>query len=258
MDEKVAIITGGARGIGRRVAYSLASMGVSVVITFRKSKQEATTLVQELQDTYSIKALAIESDASLEKDCKNLVAMVLDAFGRIDLFIHNAGPYLHERKRMTEYSSKEWYYMVNGNLNGFFFMAKEIIPDMRKRRWGRIITLGFDRCDTAPGWTYRSAFAAAKSGLTSLTRTLALEEAANGITVNMVCPGDIVDVWKEADIDLAKGKKDETVPVGRPGTGEDVARVITFLCEDQSDFITGSVIPVTGGSDILGKINKKG
>lgn len=258
MDEKMAIITGGARGIGRRVAYSLAGMGVSVVITFRKSKQEATSLIQELRDKYSVKALAIESDASIEKDCKELVAMVLDTFGRIDFFIHNAGPYLHERKRMTEYSSKEWHYMVNGNLNGFFFLTREIIPDMRKRRWGRIITLGFDRCETAPGWSYRSAFAAAKSGLTSLTKTLALEEATNGITVNMVSPGDIVGVWKEADIDVATGEKDETVSVGRQGTGGDVARVITFLCEDQSDFITGSVIPVTGGGDILGKVNKKG
>lgn len=257
MDEKVAVITGGAKGIGRRTAYSLASMGASIVITYRKSQKEAKALVQELRENYSVKALAIEGDASVEKDCKSLVEVVMDTFGRIDFFIHNAGPYLHERKSMTEYSSEEWNYMMNGNLNGFFFMTKEIIPHMRKRRWGRIITLGFDRCETAPGWIYRSAFAAAKSGLTSLTRTLALEEATNGITVNMVCPGDIVGAWKEAEIFMAKGEKDELVPVGRPGTGGDVARVITFLCENQSDFITGSVIPITGGGDILGKINKK-
>lgn len=257
MDEKVAIITGGATGIGKRIAYSLASKGISIVITFRKSKKEAATLVQELREKHSVKAFAINSDASLEKDSKVLVESVMDNFGRIDLFIHNAGPYLHERRPMTEYSSKEWNDMINGNLTGFFFMAKEIIPHMRERRWGRIITLGFDRCETAPGWIYRSAFAAAKSGLTSLTKTLALEEAGNGITVNMVCPGDIIGEWKESEIDLAFKEKDTSVPIGRPGTGEDIARVIAFLCEEQSDFITGSVIPVTGGSDVLGKINKR-
>lgn len=92
--------------------------------------------------------------------------------------------------------------------------------------------------------------------MTSLTRTLAAEEATHGITVNMVCPGDIVGDWKEEEIRVAREEKDDTVPVGRPGTGEDIARVITFLCDEKSDFITGSIIPVTGGKDVLGKIYK--
>ncbi|MFE4239958.1 SDR family oxidoreductase [Peribacillus butanolivorans] len=256
MDDKVAFITGGATGIGKRIAYSLANNGVSIIITYRKSKKAALALVTELQERYHIKALALEGDASSEKDCKQVTELVIEAFGHVDMFIHNAGPYMHERRPMTEYSSNEWNYIMNGNLNGFFYFAKEIIPHMRRRRWGRIITLGFDRCETAPGWIYRSAFAAAKSGLTSLTRTLAVEEATNGITVNMVCPGDIIGEWKEEEIIVAKGQKDVTVPIGRPGTGEDLARVITFLCDEQSDFITGSIIPVTGGKDVLGKIHK--
>jgi 3-oxoacyl-[acyl-carrier protein] reductase len=256
VDNKVAVITGGATGIGRRIAFSLASIGVSIVITYRKSKREAIGLVNELQKNSNINALAIEADASKEDDCRKVAELVLASFGHVDLFIHNAGPYVHQRMPMTEYSSEEWNYIMNGNLNGFFYMAKEIIPHMRRRNWGRIITLGFERSETAPGWIYRSAFAAAKSGLTSLTRTLAAEEASYGITVNMVCPGDIVGEWKEKEIDSAVGKRDVSVPVGRPGTGEDLARVIMFLCEERSDFITGSVIPVTGGKDVLGKIYK--
>ena len=157
---------------------------------------------------------------------------------------------------MSEYSIQEWQYMINGNLNSFFYLAQYILPYMRKQKWGRMITFGFDRSDTAPGWIYRSAFAAAKSGLTSLTKTLALEEAGNGITVNMICPGDIIPTWKEKSIEEAKVVQDESVPVGRPGTGEDIARMVLFLSSDESSFITGSIIPVTGGKDVLGKIGQ--
>ncbi|KWW22419.1 3-ketoacyl-ACP reductase [Peribacillus simplex] len=252
MDEKVAFITGGATGIGKRVAYSLAEKGMSIVITYRKSSKAALALVDELRKK-EVKALAIQGDAASEEDCQRIMGKVLETFGHVDIFVHNAGPYMHDRKPMNEYSSEEWKYIMDGNLNGFFYFAKVLIPQMRRIGWGRVITLGFERCETAPGWIYRSAFAAAKSGLTSLTRTLAAEEAAHGITVNMVCPGDIIGEWKEQEIKVAKEEKDGTVPIGRPGTGEDIARVISFLCEEKSDFITGSIIPVTGGKDVLGK-----
>jgi 3-oxoacyl-[acyl-carrier protein] reductase len=123
---------------------------------------------------------------------------------------------------------------------------------MRNQKWGRIITIGYDRVETAPGWIYRSAFAAAKTGVASLTRTIAIEEAENGITANMVCPGDIINEWKESNIEDAIG----TSRIGRKGTGEDIARVIAFLIDEKSDLITGSVIPVTGGLDVLGKVFK--
>lgn len=124
---------------------------------------------------------------------------------------------------------------------------------MRENHWGRIINIGFDRAENSPGWKYRSAFAAAKTGLVSLTKTLAIEEAEHGITVNMICPGDISANFKEANIDDVREIKDNYTPVGRPGTGEDIARMIAFLCDKDSDFITGSIIQVTGGKDVLTK-----
>lgn len=254
MREKIAVITGGATGIGRKTAQVLAQSGIAVAVTYRKSKSEAEQLVGELGRLYGVSGYAVKGDAADEGECKKAVWEIVDKFGKIDILIHNAGPYIHERKMMADYSSEEWNYLINGNLNGFFYMAKEIIPHMRNNKWGRIVTFGFERSETAPGWIYRSAFAAAKSGLTSLTKTLALEEAPHGITVNMVCPGDIIGVWKESSIETAKQSQDESVPVGRPGTGEDLARVISFLCDERSDFITGSIIPVTGGKDVLNKI----
>ncbi|MEK3797403.1 SDR family oxidoreductase [Peribacillus sp. FSL H8-0477] len=254
MKIKVAVITGGATGIGRKTACVLAETGMNIAVTYKESKVQAEQLAAELIESYGVQAIAIRGDAADEKDCHSVVNTVIQSFGRIDVFIHNAGPYIHERKPMLEYSSEEWNYLMNGNLTGFFYMAKEIVPHMRNNGWGRIITLGFDRSETAPGWIYRSAFAAAKTGLTSLTKTLALEEASYGITANMVCPGDIIGEWKESSISEAQLEQDTDVPVGRPGTGEDVARVIAFLCDSKSDFITGSVIPITGGKDVLRKV----
>ncbi|WHX98926.1 SDR family oxidoreductase [Neobacillus sp. DY30] len=252
MKKKTALITGGAAGLGKKTACQLAKQGFQLAINYRNSKQEAILLAKELEEAYGSKIICIQGDVANQADCTNMVETVISEFTSIDVMIHNAGPYVRERKKMTEYSFDEWDYLINGNLNAVFYLSKAIIPIMRERQWGRIITMGFERVETTPGWVYRSAFAAAKTGLASLTRTIAIEEAANGITANMVCPGDIISHWKEKGIEEAA--LNESVPVGRHGTGEDISRVISFLVDDKSDFITGSIIPVTGGMDVLGKV----
>lgn len=252
--EKTALITGGATGIGRRTAFQLAEDGVHLVINYRKSKEKAESLANELTARYKTKNIAVSGDVTNPNDCQRVVSKSYSSFSSIDILIHNAGPYIHERKLMTEYTFDEWNYLINGNLNAVFYLSKLLIPNMRMNQWGRIITFGFDRVETAPGWIYRSAFAAAKSGVASLTKTLALEEAEHGITANMVCPGDIIGDWKEKAIYQAARLTDKNSPVGRPGTGEDIARVISFLIDEKSDFITGSIIPITGGKDVLGKV----
>jgi 3-oxoacyl-[acyl-carrier protein] reductase len=254
---KTALITGGAAGIGKRIAYELAEFGVHLVINYRSSKKEAVSLANELSSKFGTDNLTVQGDITKLTDCQKVADHALSHFEGIDILIHNAGPYLHERKVMADYSIEEWNDLINGNLNALFYLCKYFIPGMRKNGWGRIISIGFDRAETAPGWIYRSAFAAAKSGAASLTKTIALEEAENGITANMVCPGDIVEEWKEKEIAQAQGVLDPEMPVGRPGTGQDIARVIAFLTHENSDFITGSVIPVTGGKDVLGKVFRK-
>src|SRR5699024_10832856 len=135
--------------------------------------------------------------------------------------INNAGPYIFERKKLVDYTDREWYDMIEGNLSAVFHLLKLTIPDMRKKNFGRIITYGFQSADTAPGWVNRSAFSAAKVGLVSLTKTIAYEEAEFGITANMICPGDITGAMKEANISEARKLDDVTTPIGRSGTGED-------------------------------------
>jgi 3-oxoacyl-[acyl-carrier protein] reductase len=251
---KTVLITGGSKGIGKRTAIAFAKKNFNIIINYRSNKQEAELFVATLKHQYDIQASAIKADISLPDECTELVEKSIQLFGKVDVLVHNAGPYVKDRKKFDDYLPDEWNYMINGNLNSVFYLSRLLVPYMREKQWGRIITTGFDRVETAPGWIYRSAFAAAKSGLASFTKTLALEEASNGITANMVCPGDIVGDWKESSIETAQKERDNSNPVGRSGTGEDLARVITFLASEESDFITGAVIPVTGGKDVLGKV----
>ncbi|MEH7345538.1 SDR family oxidoreductase [Bacillus sp. JJ1532] len=253
MGGKTALITGGATGIGKRTAYQLAENDVHLVINYRTSKVEAVSLAEELSKKFGTKNIAIGGDIANLEECQKVIDEALSMYSSIDILVHNAGPYMHERKVLTEYSFSEWKYIINGNLNALFYLSKLLLPGMREKEWGRIITIGFDRVETAPGWIYRSAFAAAKSGAASLTKTIALEEAKYKITANMVCPGDITGDWKDKEIIQAAEVVNYDTPIGRPGTGEDIARVISFLIDKNSDFITGSIISVTGGKDVLGK-----
>ncbi|MCA1063031.1 SDR family oxidoreductase (plasmid) [Cytobacillus spongiae] len=254
MKEKVVLITGGSRGIGRRTVEEFSSQGYTVIMNYRQDDVFVRDLVSQLQDKYNNHIIAIKGDISVPEECERMVKEIWNVVGSVDILIHNAGPYIKERKSFADYTPEEWNYIVNGNLNSVFYLSRLIIPKMREKKWGRIITFGYDRVETAPGWIYRSAFAAAKAGLASFTKTISIEEAPSGITANMVCPGDIVGEWKEEQIHRAKEYHDDSTPVGRPGTGEDLSRIIFFLSKEDSDFITGSIIPVTGGKDVLGKI----
>ncbi|MFP5115071.1 SDR family oxidoreductase [Bacillaceae bacterium C204] len=255
MKKKTALITGGASGIGKKTALYLAENGYQLAINYRNSKTEAISLANQLTECFGNKNISVQGDVSNRNDCIRIVDETLAAYQTVDVLVHNAGPYIHERKKLADYSFEEWDYLVQGNLNSVFYLTKLVIPSMRDQKWGRIITFGYDRVETAPGWVFRSAFAAAKTGLASLTRTIAIEEAEHGITANMVCPGDIINQWKESNIEEARGVIGNA-PIGRYGTGEDIARVIAFLADEKSDFITGSIIPVTGGLNVLGKVLK--
>jgi 3-oxoacyl-[acyl-carrier protein] reductase len=255
--KKVALVTGSAKGLGKFQILALAKAGFNVSINYRSQQKAAAALVCKAK-SYGADAIAIKSDVAYPEQAEALVDQTVDHFGRLDVLIHNAGPFIHERKKLTDYALEEWRYLLEGNLSSTFYLCRRAIPLMRQQRWGRIITLGFDQSDHAPGWVYRSAYAAAKTGLTSLTKTLALEEAEHGITVNMIAPGDITGENKEKSIEEVARCSPSDAPVGRPGTGEDIARIILFLIDEKSDFLTGNVIQATGGYNVLEKVFRAG
>jgi 3-oxoacyl-[acyl-carrier protein] reductase len=249
---RVALITGSASGLGVQTVLALAEEGYHLAINYRKSKAKAEWLKKEVEKL-GRRCLLVQGDISIKEDCYRIVEETIERFKRIDFLILNAGPYIFERKKMVDYADEEWEQMINGNLNSSFYLMKRVIPLMRQQRWGRVVTFGFNHAGQASGWLYRAAFAAAKVGLVSLTKSVAQEESQYGITANMVCPGDIVAENKEKRIEEVRGLKHDAAPVGRPGSGEDIARVIRFLCAEESDFLTGNVIEVNGGQDVLSK-----
>jgi 3-oxoacyl-[acyl-carrier protein] reductase len=245
---KTALITGSAKGLGKMTALTLAAMGCNIAVNYVRSVHEA----QELVDTLigmGVKAAAIRGDVASAEDNRRLVEQAEREVGSIDILINNAGPFVRERRLFAEYSEEEVDNLIQGNFLGVLRLNRLVIPGMRSRGWGRIIHFGFGRSAEARGWPHRAVYAAAKVGLVSFTKTIAVEEAANGITVNMVCPGDIKGANKERSISEVGGLSDDESPHGRPGTGEDVARVIAFLCLNESDYVTGNIIDISGGFD---------
>ncbi|MGP4062582.1 SDR family oxidoreductase [Halobacillus sp. H74] len=245
-----AIITAGTKGLGRKVTERMLARNCSVTVTYLNDEKKAFSLLEDFPLKKN-RIQLVRADVTVQKDVENIVRRAIDEFGRIDYLINNAGPYIFERKKLMDYSNDEWNAMIRGNLDAVFQLLKLTVPYMRKQQFGRIINYGYQGASSASGWIYRSAFAAAKAGLVSLTKTIAYEEAEHGITSNMICPGNIVGQWKEASIEESRGCEDQETPIGRPGTGEDIARMIDFLCHEDSDMVTGTIHEVTGGLDVI-------
>ncbi|MFC4075582.1 SDR family oxidoreductase [Salinithrix halophila] len=248
MEGRVAWVTGGASGLGAQVAKRLAEIGCHIVVNYRTSRKPAEQLAQEIRGM-GREVLAVQGDVSSPEAVRKISGEIRRRWGRLDVLVCAAGPFLFKRIPTVEMEDNQWREMVGGNLSGVFYCTREAVPLMQEQGWGRIITFGFPEVEIAPAWPGFSAYAAAKAGVVSLTRTMAQETAPYGITVNMVSPGDIRHPYKEAPIAAARGKHESKNLVGRPGTGGDLARVIEFLVQEDSDFITGAVIPVTGGFD---------
>ncbi len=245
---RVAVITGGAKGLGKRIALSLAEAGHNIVVSYLRSESEALELVLQVEKL-GVEAIAIQVDITDSDALQRLILNAVDLFGSVDILVNNAGPFFRERRKFAEYTMKDIQYLIHSNFTAVMELDHLVLPYMRQHHWGRIIHFGFAHAGESRAWPHRAVYAAAKVGLVSFTKTLAVEEAENGITVNMLCPGDIRGDNKEKKIIEVEHLIDLESPRGRPGTGEDVARVASFLCSPESDFITGSMINVAGGMD---------
>lgn len=248
MNGKVALITGSAKGLGKKTALTLAEQGYDIALNYVHSEAEAKALQKQIE-SLGVRCISACADIAEPAQSEKLVRIVQDKLGSIDVLVNNAGPFIRERRRFSEYSQEEILSLINGNLVGTMLLDHCVLEGMRSRGWGRIIHFGFGHAAESRAWPHRAVYAAAKTGLVSFTKTLAVEEAAYGITVNMVCPGDIRGANKEKSIAEVSGVEDGETPRGRPGSGEDVARVIAFLCQPSSDFITGNIMDISGGLD---------
>lgn len=245
---KTALITGSGGGLAVAFAKRLAALGCDLALNYRQSEAACERLAHHLTAAHDIRATAFQADMTDSSAIESMLDDVLTTFEHVDILIHSAGPFMFTRKRLPDYSHAEWNEMINGNLSSAFYLFRRLIPRMRPNGYGRIVTVGFDRVEQASGWIYRSAYAAAKTGLASLTRTISQEERENGITANMICPGDIRGSRKESE----KAGPDRS---WRKPLGADLADTIAFLISPEARFVTGNIISLTGGVDVLGRFD---
>lgn len=244
------IVTAGTGGLGRAVAEALLREGYAVTATFRSDEGGAARFRTAMAE-HAARLQVVRADAADRSAAAESVRLHRERFGVEWALVHAAGPFVFGRARLSDQDPADVDAMIDGNLRSTVWYLQEVLPGMRRAGGGRVVVFGFDHADRLPGWPGRAAYAAAKSGVLSLSATLAQEEAPNRITVNAVCPGDIRPEYKERRISDARGKPPDGAPVGRPGTGEDIARVIAFLLAEDSDFLTGNTIYVGGGLDVL-------
>jgi 3-oxoacyl-[acyl-carrier protein] reductase len=244
---KKALITGSAKGLGKRTAIELAKEGCHIMLHYLASETEVMQLKHKLED-YNVEVRLVKADICSFEGVQTIIDAI-EAWDGVDILINNAGPFVRERKLFQEYDDETIISLVQGNLLSVMLLDHRVLPYMRKKGWGRIIHFGFGHANEARAWPHRTVYASAKTALVSFTKSLAVEEAQFGITVNLIGPGDIKGDFKEKSIDEVIHYSDMESPVGRPGTGEDVARVIAFLCDMKSSYLTGNVIDVTGGFD---------
>jgi 3-oxoacyl-[acyl-carrier protein] reductase len=240
--DRVALITGGSRGIGRGIAVRLAKDGARIAIAYRSNKTAAQQTLRQLQ-TSGVDCVAVETDISDPALADQLITTVVERFGRLDLVVNNVGDF--RWGTLAESSIEDWQRIVWSNLMTVFYVSRAALPHMRKGRWGRIINLGAVGAERAFGQAKISAYASAKAAVVALSRSLALEEAKNGITVNVVNPSSIDE--NELTLSEARRMRDARFPIGRPPTVEDVAATVAFFASEEAEYVTGQVVNVSGG-----------
>lgn len=241
---RVAVVTGGSRGIGRAVSLALAESGFDLVVVYHRRREEAVQLARDLE-AGPIKVSLTQADVSLRKDVRKLIHEVWNEFGRIDVLINNAG--ILQQKPFVEISDEDWDRMLEVNLKGTFLCAQEIFPFMQKQGDGVILNIASSGGQL--GGTLAVHYAAAKSGVIGLTKSLARLGAGHGIRVNCISPGLIETEMTEREISSEEGRRkiSDQIPLRRAGKPEEVASVAAFLCGEGGRYITGQTINVNGG-----------
>jgi 3-oxoacyl-[acyl-carrier protein] reductase len=238
---RTALVTGGARGIGRQIALELAAGGWAVALCYRTSAAAAEETRREMENC-GAPALAMEADVSRPEACDALVRAVLDWRGRIDALVHCAGPY--HRVDLFEETPEGWREMFAHNLDSLFYMARAVAPAMKQAGWGRIVAFSMANADRLLAQPMVTAHYLAKAGVLGLVRTLSKLLAKHGVTVNAVSPG-FIDSGSMPAEELKQMAKN--IPAGYIGAPRDVSGVVRFLLSDEAAYVNGANVHVSGG-----------
>lgn len=238
---QVALVTGGARGIGRAISENLAKKGVSLAIA-DVSIESAAQAAKELA-TLGVKTSAVRMDVSKSDEVGKAFGDIASAFGRLDILVNNAG--ITKDGLLMRMKEEDWDAVININLKGVFLCSKEAVKVMVRQKYGRIVNIA--SIVAFMGNPGQANYSASKAGIVGLTKTIAKEYASRGITVNAVAPGFIATAMTDALAENVKQEMLKSIPAGKFGSVEDVAGAVVFLASPESGYITGNVVHVNGG-----------
>ena len=245
LENKVALVTGAGRGIGRQIALTLAKEGATVVVNYNGSKERAEGVVVEIENTGG-KAEAYGCDVSNFEGCQEMIENVIKKYGHLDILVNNAG--ITRDGLIMKMKEEDFDAVLNTNLKGTFHTIRHSARQMLKQKSGKIINIS--SVSGVMGNAGQANYAATKAGVIGLTKTMARELASRGITVNAVAPGFIETEMTEVLSDNVKEHACGQIPLGRFGKAEDVAELVAFLASEKGNYITGQVLCVDGGMSI--------
>lgn len=240
--EKVALVTGATRGIGKQIAITLSKEGYNIALNYRTENDELENLKKEI-GANNVEVLAVQGDVSNFEDCENVVKETIEKFGRIDVLVNNAG--ITKDMLLARMKEEDFKQVIDVNLVGTFNVTKNVISYMMKARSGRIINIS--SVVGISGNAGQSNYAASKAGIIGFTKSLAKEVASRNILVNAIAPGFIQTSMTDVLKDEIKEEIAKAIPLKRMGTADDVANLVKFLASEDSSYITGQVIDVDGG-----------
>jgi 3-oxoacyl-[acyl-carrier protein] reductase len=248
LKDKVSLVTGASRGIGRATALMLARAGSHLLVHFNRD-EEAAAEVTRLAQEAGVKALPFAAEISDRTQVREMVALALRELGRIDLLVNNAG--IWETAAIQEMTEEQLRRTLDTNLSGVFHACSAVAPPMIAQKSGNIVNISSTAGQR--GEAFYSHYAASKGAVIALTKSLAPELAPHGIRVNCVAPGWVVTDMSQATLTGPRAKEVlEKIPLGRAGTPEEIAGCVLFLASDQAGFVTGEILNANGGAVLCG------
>lgn len=242
LDGKIAVVTGGSRGIGRAISITLAKSGADVVVIYAGNKQKAEDTVAEIEQL-GRRSLALQVDVSQSDQVNTAFKEIISSFGSIDILVNNAG--ITRDNLAMRLKEEDWDQVIDTNLKGVFLCSKAAIRPMMKRRQGKIINIS--SVVAVAGNPGQANYCAAKAGVIGLTKSMAKELASRQITVNAIAPGFIDTDMTEVLSEELKKQILAGIPLGRLGSAQDVAEAVRFLASEGANYITGQTLHIDGG-----------
>ena len=242
LNDRVAVVTGASRGIGKAIAIELAACEARVVVNYNRNSEAAEEVVKAIQSSGG-EALAVRGDVSVPEMAQGLIGAALSSFGRVDILVNNAG--ITRDTLLMRMSEEDWDAVLDTNLKGAFNCIKSVTKTMMKQRYGRVVNV--TSVVGLAGNAGQTNYSSSKAGLIGLTKSVAKELGSRNITVNAVAPGFVETELTDTLSDEMKSATVSMTPLGRLGSPEDIAYAVAFLVSENASFITGQVLSVDGG-----------